>query len=102
METTQKLFSEFPSVSKDDWKQKVIKDLRGADFDEKLRWATDENIAIEPLMTNRIPTNLVIYRIIWLEIQKPKSLGQTLGIGEIVSKLLWQKVQKNLLTNELC
>ncbi len=47
--TPHSLFSEFPSVSKDDWKQQVIKDLKGADFDQVLHWKTDENLIIEPL-----------------------------------------------------
>ncbi|MFW5760818.1 MAG: methylmalonyl-CoA mutase family protein [Cyclobacteriaceae bacterium] len=44
------LFSEFPSISKEQWKEKAIKDLKGADF-EKLVWKTLEGFEIEPFYT---------------------------------------------------
>jgi methylmalonyl-CoA mutase len=40
------LFSEFILHTNDDWKQQVIKDLKGKDFDENLTWIIDENIRI--------------------------------------------------------
>jgi methylmalonyl-CoA mutase len=42
-----KLFSEFISHTNNDWKQQVIKDLKGKDFDENLTWIIDENIRIK-------------------------------------------------------
>ena len=41
------LFSEFISHTNNDWKQQVIKDLKGKDFDENLTWIIDENIGIK-------------------------------------------------------
>ena len=43
----KQLFSEFNSHSKEDWKQQVIKDLKGKDFDENLTWIIDENIRVK-------------------------------------------------------
>jgi methylmalonyl-CoA mutase len=51
MENTKApLFSEFPSVSKEQWKEKAIKDLKGADF-EKLVWKTLEGFDVQPFYT---------------------------------------------------
>ncbi|MEY4539914.1 MAG: hypothetical protein RLZZ306_1671 [Bacteroidota bacterium] len=41
------LFSEFISHTNNDWKQQVIKDLKGKNFDENLTWLIDENIRIK-------------------------------------------------------
>lgn len=48
--TTSPLFSEFPPVSKEQWKEKAIKDLKGADF-EKLVWKTLEGFDVQPFYT---------------------------------------------------
>lgn len=47
----EKLFQEFPPVSTKDWKDKVIKDLKGADFDKKLVWRTGEGFDVQPFYT---------------------------------------------------
>jgi methylmalonyl-CoA mutase len=43
-----KLFEEFPPVSGEAWKAKVVADLKGADFDRKLVWRTNEGFAVQP------------------------------------------------------
>ena len=43
-----KLFSAFEAVSKEQWKEKIIKDLKGADYSEKLI-SENEGIAIHPI-----------------------------------------------------
>ena len=43
-----KLFSEFPSVTKNEWEEKIIADLKGADYDKKLIWKTTEGINVKP------------------------------------------------------
>ncbi|MFV0366777.1 MAG: methylmalonyl-CoA mutase family protein [Mangrovibacterium sp.] len=47
-ENNNKLFQEFPSVSTEDWKAKITADLKGADFDRKLVWRTNEGFAVQP------------------------------------------------------
>lgn len=47
-----KLFSEFDPVKKAAWKEKAISDLKGADFDKKLVWKTDEGIDVQPYYTS--------------------------------------------------
>ncbi len=44
----QKLFTEFPPVSTAEWMEKVTADLKGADFDKKLVWRTNEGFSVKP------------------------------------------------------
>ncbi|MDR2087120.1 MAG: methylmalonyl-CoA mutase family protein [Dysgonamonadaceae bacterium] len=44
----EKLFPEFPSVSTEEWKAKIVADLKGADFEKKLVWKTNEGFAVQP------------------------------------------------------
>ena len=43
-----KLFEEFPPVTSEAWKEKVVADLKGADFDRKLVWRTNEGFPVQP------------------------------------------------------
>ena len=45
----EKLFEQFPPVSTEEWKEKVIADLKGADFDKKLVWRTNEGFNVQPM-----------------------------------------------------
>ena len=47
-ENRQKLFTEFPPVSTEQWMEKITADLKGADFDKKLVWKTNEGFAVKP------------------------------------------------------
>ncbi|MDR2825084.1 MAG: methylmalonyl-CoA mutase small subunit [Prevotellaceae bacterium] len=42
------LLADFPAVSTQEWKEKIIADLKGADFDKKLVWKTSEGFAVQP------------------------------------------------------
>jgi len=44
----EKLFSEFPSVSTEQWMEKIVADLKGADFEKKLVWKTNEGFDVRP------------------------------------------------------
>jgi len=48
VKSSENLFSEFPSVSKSQWKEKTLEDLKGADFDKKLVWRTLEGFNLQP------------------------------------------------------
>ena len=48
-ESKEKLFDQFPPVSTQEWKDKVIADLKGADFDKKLVWRTNEGFNVNPM-----------------------------------------------------
>lgn len=44
----EKLFSEFPPVSTEQWLEKVTEDLKGGDFEKKLVWKTNEGFKVQP------------------------------------------------------
>jgi len=44
----EKLFSEFPPVSTEQWMEKIVADLKGADFEKKLVWKTNEGFDVRP------------------------------------------------------
>ena len=46
-----RLFDEFPPVTPEAWKDKIIADLKGADFDKKLVWKPREGFAVQPFYT---------------------------------------------------
>lgn len=48
------LFSEFPQVPKEQWKEKTLTDLKGADFDKKLVWKTLEGFDLQPYYSSTI------------------------------------------------
>ncbi|MDE6207040.1 MAG: methylmalonyl-CoA mutase small subunit [Muribaculaceae bacterium] len=48
-ENREKLFDMFPEVSYEEWRAKVETDLKGADFDKKLVWRTNEGFNVQPV-----------------------------------------------------
>ena len=44
----EKLFSEFAPTTTEAWKEKAVADLKGADYEKKLVWKTNEGFAIQP------------------------------------------------------
>lgn len=44
----KKLFSEFPDATTEAWEKIIEKDLKGADYDKKLIWKTNEGIKVKP------------------------------------------------------
>lgn len=48
-ENRERLFDQFPEVSYQEWRAKVEADLKGADFNKKLVWRTNEGFNVEPV-----------------------------------------------------
>ena len=48
-EKKEKLFDQFPPISTEEWKAKVDADLKGAPFDKKLVWRTNEGFNVQPM-----------------------------------------------------
>ena len=44
----KKLFDQFPPVTTKEWMDKIATDLKGADFNKKLVWKTDEGFEVKP------------------------------------------------------
>ena len=47
-DSKEKLFSDFSPVSTEQWMEKVTADLKGADFEKKLVWKTNEGFKVKP------------------------------------------------------
>lgn len=47
-EASKKLFADFPEISTSIWEEKIIADLKGADYQKKLVWNSDEGIPVKP------------------------------------------------------
>ncbi len=43
-----RLFADFPAVSTAQWENRILKDLKGADYEKKLVWRTNEGLNIRP------------------------------------------------------
>ena len=54
----EKLFGEFPPVTTKEWKDKITKDLKGADYEKKLFWKTEEGFSIPPFYREEGTDNL--------------------------------------------
>ena len=48
-EERQRLFDMFPPVTPEEWRAKAEVDLKGADFDKKMVWRTNEGFNVQPL-----------------------------------------------------
>ena len=44
----EKLFTDFPAISAKAWREKIVADLKGADFEKKLVWRTPEGFNVQP------------------------------------------------------
>jgi methylmalonyl-CoA mutase len=52
MSKQEKLFKEFPPVTTKEWMDRIICDLKGADFTKKLVWKTNEGFEVKPFYRN--------------------------------------------------
>ncbi len=48
MKKDKKLIEEFPPVTTREWEEKITKDLKGADYERKLVWRTNEGFNVRP------------------------------------------------------
>ena len=44
----ERLFSEFAPTTTEAWKEKAVSDLKGADYEKKLVWKTNEGFSVQP------------------------------------------------------
>jgi methylmalonyl-CoA mutase len=59
MSEKDKLFDQFPPVTTQDWMDKVQSDLKGADFNKKLVWKTNEGFDVKPFYRAEDTENLM-------------------------------------------
>lgn len=58
MSQHEKLFEQFPPVSTKEWMDKIISDLKGADFNKKMVWKTNEGFDVMPFYRREDIENL--------------------------------------------
>ena len=61
-----KLFTDFSPISKEQWEEIILKDLKGADYTKKLVTQTYENIPLQPYYTKAEPTTLNMSSNDWI------------------------------------
>ncbi|HSG67871.1 MAG TPA: methylmalonyl-CoA mutase family protein, partial [Bacteroidales bacterium] len=47
-DNSARLFSEFPPVSTQVWEEAIRKDLKGADYNKKMVWHTEQGFSVNP------------------------------------------------------
>lgn len=52
MNTAEKGYAGFATVTREQWKARAVEDLKGADFDRKLVWKTDDGFSVQPFYTS--------------------------------------------------
>ncbi len=60
----EKLFTDFSPVSTKEWTEKIIKDLKGADYDKKLVWKTDEGFDVQPFYREEDLTKVPHHKVL--------------------------------------
>ncbi len=69
---SNKLFEAFPPVTKEQWKQKAIHDIKDLDFDKNLVWKTQEGFSIQPYYAQEDIQGLENYIEAFASVQKTK------------------------------
>jgi methylmalonyl-CoA mutase len=109
------LFSDFPSVSTEQWMERVTADLKGADFDKKLVWKNLTGINIQPCYntenkiiqlknTGENSQSLVNYRSVLVKNAESGNKLAVKAIEEGINGIIFQlkkKVAVNTLLNGL-
>mgnify|MGYP003300160297 CR=1 FL=1 len=57
-ECKEKLFSDFAAPSRQEWREKIEADLKGADYQKKMVWKTNEGFNVEPFYLKEDVDNL--------------------------------------------
>jgi len=58
----QNLFSDFEGIAPETWKEKIIQDLKGKDYDKTLVWSTPENLKVQPFYTGKDQHPIHLFR----------------------------------------
>ena len=58
MANKEKLFTEFTAPTKQEWLDKIEVDLKGADFQKRLVWRTNEGFNVQPFYRREDLANL--------------------------------------------
>jgi len=59
-DSKEKLFSDFTAPSRQEWRDKIEVDLKGADYQKKMVWRTNEGFSMEPFYRKEDVENLAL------------------------------------------
>ena len=59
-DSKERLFSDFTAPSRQEWRDKIEVDLKGADYQKKMVWRTNEGFSMEPFYRKEDVENLAI------------------------------------------
>lgn len=79
----KKLFPDFAPVTKAQWIEKIIADLKGADFNKKLVWHTNLGFDVQPVYTSEDLQNLIHLNKIPLKNSDEKSFANDWKVNEL-------------------
>ena len=57
-QNNEKLFSTFPPVTKAEWEERIMADLKGADYQKKLVWKTSDGFDVKPYYRDEDPQGI--------------------------------------------
>ncbi|MEE0870205.1 MAG: methylmalonyl-CoA mutase family protein, partial [Bacteroidaceae bacterium] len=57
-DSKEKLFSDFTAPSAQEWREKIEVDLKGADYQKKMVWRTNEGFSMDPFYRKEDVENL--------------------------------------------
>ena len=59
-DSKEKLFADFTAPSRQEWRDKIEVDLKGADYEKKMVWRTNEGFSMQPFYlkedVDKLPT----------------------------------------------
>ena len=61
-DSKEKLFSDFAPTTTEQWMDKVTADLKGADFEKKLVWKTNEGFKVKPFYRMEVHPSFSVLR----------------------------------------
>lgn len=88
-DSKEKLFSDFSPVSTEQWMEKVTADLKGADFEKKLVWKTNEGFKVKPFYRMEDLEGLKTTDALPGEFPYLRGTKRTITNGSFVRKLRW-------------
>jgi methylmalonyl-CoA mutase len=84
MKNYEELFQDFDALEYQQWKESAIKTIKGADFDKKLTWKTQENILVQPYYAES-RAQLSDVALIPQDIHKPWDIIEPIMVKDIKS-----------------
>ena len=92
-EEKKHLFTDFPDITTSTWEEKIVADLKGADYQRRLVWKSDEGIHVKPYYRKE-DTDLLEYLEGIGNLKQPSDNGRYRGRSRssILRHPAWRRV----------